>query len=158
MAHIPVNHPARFVYRTFAGLIGLYILTFGILGTIETWGTPLFGRGSHWVLALRTNLAFSLVSIVFGAVVVFGALQRSNLGHYMNLAIGVIFLVTAILMLALLQTEANFLNFSVSTVVVSMIFGLLVMAAGLYGKVGPHPRSRARRAPQQTRVPESDRR
>ena len=32
MAHIPVNHPARPVYRAIAGLIALYILIFGIFG------------------------------------------------------------------------------------------------------------------------------
>ncbi|GAB2925771.1 hypothetical protein GCM10027280_11310 [Micromonospora polyrhachis] len=137
MAHIPVNHPARTLYRIFAALIGLYILVFGVIGVIQTWGEPLFDRGDHWVLGLRTNLAFALISVIFGAVIIIGTAQRGNLGHFMNLTIGVIFMVTALLMMAVLQTEANFLNFSMSTVIVSMIFGLLVLATGLYDKVGP---------------------
>jgi hypothetical protein len=137
MGHIPVNHPARPVYRAIAGLIALYILAFGILGTIETAGDPLFGRGSHWVLGLRTNLAFSLISVVFGLVVLFGAVHRGNLGHLMNLAAGVVFLLTSLVMMSVLQTDANILNFSMSTVIVSMIFGLLFLATGLYDKVGP---------------------
>ncbi|MGW0431541.1 DUF4383 domain-containing protein [Micromonospora sp. NPDC003197] len=137
MVHIPVNHPARTLYRIFAALIGLYILIFGVIGIIQTWGDPLFDRGDHWALGLRTNLAFALISVVFGAVIIIGAAQRSNLGHYMNLTIGVIFMATALLMMAVLQTEANFLNFSMSTVIVSMIFGLLTLATGLYDKVGP---------------------
>ncbi|MGI5214343.1 DUF4383 domain-containing protein [Plantactinospora sp. CA-290183] len=137
MAHIPVNHPARPVYRAIAGLIGLYILVFGVLGLIETVGDPLFNRGSHWVLGLRTNLAFALVSVVFGAVVLFGALHRGNLGHFMNLTAGVVFLLTGLAMMTVLQTEANILNFSMSTVIVSMLFGLAFLATGLYDKVGP---------------------
>lgn len=136
MAHIPVNHPLRPLYRTIAGLVGLYVLIFGVLGVIETWGHPLFGRESTWVLGLRTNLAFALVSVVFGAIIIFGALHRGNLGHYMSLTIGVIFMVTGLAMMAVLQTTANILNFSMSTVIVSLIFGLLFLATGLYDKVG----------------------
>ncbi|OZV74958.1 DUF4383 domain-containing protein [Micromonospora echinospora] len=137
MPHFPVNHPARPLYRAFAGLVGLYILIFGVWGVVQTWGEPLFDRGSDWVLGLRTNLAFSLASVVFGIVLLIGASRRSNLGHYMNLTAGVVFMVTGVAMMSVLQTDANFLNFSMSTVVVSMIFGLLLLATGLYDKVGP---------------------
>ncbi|GIJ77264.1 protein of unknown function [Micromonospora phaseoli] len=136
MPHLPVNHPARPVYRALSALIGLYILVFGVWGTALTWGEPLFGRGSNWALGLRTNLAFSLVSIAFGIVLIVGASRRNNLGHYMNLTAGVVFLATSILMMSVLQTDANFLNFSMSTVVVSMLFGLILLGTGLYDKVG----------------------
>ncbi|MGK5442321.1 DUF4383 domain-containing protein [Micromonospora sp. URMC 105] len=136
MAHFPVNHPARPLYRVIAGLVGLYILVFGVWGVFETWGEPLFDRGSHWALGLRTNLAFSLVSVAFGIVLLIGASRRSNLGHYMNLTAGAVFMITSIAMMSVLQTTVNFLNFSMSTVIVSMVFGLLLLATGLYDKVG----------------------
>ncbi|GAB3143991.1 hypothetical protein GCM10027290_21390 [Micromonospora sonneratiae] len=160
MAHIPVNHPARTLYRIFAALIGLYILIFGVVGVIQTWGEPLFDRGDTWVLGLRTNLAFALVSVVFGAIVLVGAAHRGNLGHFLNLGIGVVFMVTAIAMMAVLQTDANFLNFSMSTVIVSMIFGLLVLATGLYDKVGPAADAEAEQTYRQRAInnPEAGRR
>ncbi|MET8832681.1 DUF4383 domain-containing protein [Micromonospora sp. NPDC004540] len=136
MAHIPVNHPARPLYRVLSGLIGLYILVFGVWGVFQTWGDGLFSRESNTALGLRTNLAFSLVSVVFGAFLLIGASRRGNLGHYMNLTAGAVFLVTAILMMSVLQTSANFLNFSMSTVLVSLVFGLILLATGLYDKVG----------------------
>ncbi|MEU1607674.1 DUF4383 domain-containing protein [Micromonospora matsumotoense] len=136
MAHFPVNHPARPLYRVFAGLVGVYILVFGVFGVVQTWGEPLFARGSHWALGLRTNLAFSLVSVVFGLVLVIGASRRGNLGHVMNLTAGVVFMVTGIAMMSVLQTRANVLNFSMSTVIVSLLFGLLLLATGLYDKIG----------------------
>jgi glucose uptake protein GlcU len=156
MAHFPVNHPARPLYRLFSGLVGLYILVFGIFGVVETWGETLFARDGHFVLGLRTNLAFALVSVVFGAFLLLGASRRrGNLGHYMNLTAGVVFLVTALAMMTVLQTDANILNFSMSTVIVSMIFGLLLLATGLYDKVGPpehaHAEERYRREPVPTR-------
>ncbi|MFI2709400.1 DUF4383 domain-containing protein [Micromonospora sp. NPDC018662] len=137
MAHFPVNHPARPLYRLLSGLIGLYILAFGVWGVFETWGDGLFSRADTYALGLRTNLAFSLVSVVFGAVLIVGASHRDNLGHYMNLTAGAVFLVTGILMMSVLQTSANFLNFSMSTVIVSLLFGLILLATGLYDKVGP---------------------
>ncbi|MFI6779647.1 DUF4383 domain-containing protein [Micromonospora sp. NPDC050276] len=137
MPHFPVNHPARPLYRVLSGLIGVYILVFGVWGVAETIGDPLFARDGTWALGLRTNLAFSLASVVFGIVLIIGASRRSNLGHYMNLTAGVVFLVTSILMMSVLQTGANFLNFSMSTVIVSMLFGLILLGTGLYDKVGP---------------------
>ncbi len=137
MAHIPVNHPARPIYRLIAGIIALYILIFGVFGLFETADDDLFSRNSHWVLGLRTNLAFSLVSVVFGLIVLFGAVHRGNLGHLMNLTAGVVFLATSLAMMTVLQTEANVLNFSMSTVIVSMLFGLIFLATGLYDKIGP---------------------
>lgn len=152
MPHFPVNHPARPLYRIIAGLVGLYILVFGILGVRETWGEGLFARHSHWVLGLRTDLAFSLVSVVFGIGLLVGASRRSNLGHYMNLTAGVVFMVTGLVMMTVLQTNANILNFSMSTVLVSLLFGLIFLATGLYDKVGPHEHAPAegedRREPQ----------
>ncbi|MCW3840187.1 DUF4383 domain-containing protein [Micromonospora yasonensis] len=145
MAHIPVNHPARPIYRALSGLIGLYILVFGVYGTFLTWGEALFARDGHWALGLRTNLAFALVSVVFGAFLLIGASRRTNLGHYMNLTAGGVFLFTSILMMALLQTPANFLNFSMSTVIVSMLFGLTLLGTGLYDKVGPPEHADAER-------------
>ncbi|WBB97722.1 MULTISPECIES: DUF4383 domain-containing protein [unclassified Solwaraspora] len=137
MAHIPVNHPLRPVYRTIAGLTGLYVLIFGIAGTVATWGDPLFARDDVWVLGLRTNLAFSISSIVYGGLILIGAIIGGRAGHLANLTIAVVFMVTGLLMMALLQTDANFLNFSMSTVIVSLIFGLIFLATGLYDKVGP---------------------
>ncbi|MEU5938457.1 DUF4383 domain-containing protein [Micromonospora sp. NPDC047548] len=145
MPHFPVNHPARPLYRVFSGLVGLYILIFGVWGVVQTWGQPLFHRGGDWVLGLRTNLAFALVSVLFGAFLIIGASRRSNLGHYMNLTAGVVFMVTGVAMMSVLQTSANFLNFSMSTVIVSLLFGLLLLATGLYDKVGTDEHAEATR-------------
>ena len=39
-------------------------------------------------------------------------------------------------MLAVLRTDANVLNFTMATVIVSLLLGLLLFTAGMYGKVG----------------------
>jgi hypothetical protein len=136
MVHIPINHPLRPLYRTLAGLIGAYILVFGVIGLIRTWSDPLFDRGDVWVLSLRTNLAFSIISIIYGAVLLGGAIAGGNVGHMINSVAGPLFMITGVGMMTVMQTDANILNFSMTTVILSLIFGLVVFTAGMYDKVG----------------------
>ncbi|HWH01116.1 MAG TPA: DUF4383 domain-containing protein [Pilimelia sp.] len=134
--HTPVNHPLRPLYRVLGGLTGLYVLAFGIVGVVQTRGTELFGQPSAYALGLRTNLAFAILSIAAGAILVGAALIGRNVDQRVNFYGGYAFLVMGMLMLALLQTDANILNFSVSTCIVSFVIGLVLLTAGLYGKVG----------------------
>src|SRR3982074_2269112 len=112
MAHIPINHPLRPLYRALSGLSGLYVLIFGIVGYIRTSDLDFFARHGEWVLGLRTNPAFSVLSIVAGAAVLAGALIGRNLFPLLNLAAGIVFLIAGIVMMLLLQTDANILAFS----------------------------------------------
>ncbi len=136
MAHIPVNHPLRPLYRTLAALVGAYVLVFGVIGLVRTWGDDLFARDSVWVLGLRTNLAFAILSVIFGAIILLANVVGGTAGHLVTLGAAVIFMVAGVAMMALMQTDGNFLNFSMSTVVVSLVFGQLLLTAGLYDKVG----------------------
>jgi hypothetical protein len=137
MAHLPVNHPGRRFYRTLAGLIGLYILVFGIGGAVVTWGAPFFDRADTWVLGLQTNPAFSLLSIAAGTVLLGGAGYGRNVDHFINLVGGGVFLVAGLVMLAVQRTELNLLNFAVVNCVVSFLIGVALLLAGMYGKTGP---------------------
>jgi hypothetical protein len=136
MAHIPINHPMRPLYRTLSGLIGLYILVFGIIGVVQTAGDPLFDRGDVWVLGLRTNLAFAILSVVYGAVLLVGAVIGGNVEHMINLGAGLVFILVGLFMMTVMETDVNILNFSMVNSIVSFIFGMLVLTAGLYDKVG----------------------
>lgn len=140
-SHIPVNHPLRPLYRLLAGAAGLYVLIFGIVGLTQSSGDSFFGRTDTFALGLRTNVAFSVLSIVVGAVVFVGAIYGHNLDHFINLGGGIIFLVAGVGMLAVLRTTANFLNFTVTTCVVSFVLGTVMLAAGLYGRTAPRPRA-----------------
>lgn len=135
MLHLPVNHPLRNLYRTLAGLAGLYVLIFGITGLTRTWGTGFFERGRFFALGLRTNIAFSVLSVVVGAVVVVGAFIGHNVDRFINLVGGLVFLIAGMIMLGLLRTDLNLLNYTVTTSVVSFVIGLVMFTAGLYGKV-----------------------
>lgn len=134
--HLPINHRLSGFYRFLAALAGIFLIVFGIVGLAQTWGDPLFDRADVSALGLRTNLAFSILSIVVGAVVLAGAILGGNLAHYLNLFGGGVFWLSGLVMLVLLQTDANIFNFQVATCVVSFLIGTLLVLAGLYGKRG----------------------
>ncbi|GHJ50373.1 hypothetical protein Cs7R123_77150 [Catellatospora sp. TT07R-123] len=134
--HLPVNHRFRPQYRFLAGLSGAYLLTFGIVGAARTAGEPFFSRADIHALGLKTNPAFSWLSIVVGAIVLAGALLGRNIDHFINLWGGVVFMLAGLIMLLVMQTAENKLNFEIATCVVSFLIGTVLMIAGLYGKTG----------------------
>jgi Domain of unknown function (DUF4383) len=137
MAHFPINHHLQPLYRTLAGLAGLYVLVFGIVGVVQTRGLPLFAQdGLPAVLGLHTNRAFAIVSIVAGVVLLGGAIIGGRLDHGINLVVAFVFLIAGFAMLVVLQSSLNVLGFSIATCVVSFVIGMVLFTAGLYGKVG----------------------
>ncbi|MFD6756340.1 MULTISPECIES: DUF4383 domain-containing protein [Micromonospora] len=136
MAHTPVNHPARPIYRALGGLIGLYLVLFGLLGFFASTGDPFFGQGDTQVLGQGTNLGFSLLSIVIGAVVLAGTAIGRNLDVLINQWSAYLIMVVSLGGLAFLRTDANIFNLSVATVIVLMLLSLALLMSGMYSKVG----------------------
>lgn len=143
MAHLPVNHRLRPVYRTIAGLSGVYILAFGIVAVVRTASLALFAQdGLPWVLGLQANRAFGILSIVAGAIIVGGAVIGGNTDRWINLVGGQLFLVAGMVMMIFMQTDLNVLGFTIATCIASFIIGLVLLLAGLYGQVGPAHQAR----------------
>jgi hypothetical protein len=136
-SHFPVNHPLRPLYRILAGLVGCYTLVFGIAGYLQTHNAPFFGQsGLPWVLGLRTNPAFALLSIFSGVVLLGAALIGRNLDSLVNFTGGLLFMAFGTVMLGLLQTDLNYLGFTMTTCIVSFVLGCVVFTAGMYGRTG----------------------
>ena len=136
LLHLPINHRLRPLYRFLAGLTGLYVLVFGIVGAVVSRGHGAFSRDHIYALGLRTNLAFAVLSIVVSVVVLVGVVVDHNWDHILNLLGGMAFLIAGMLMLGLLQTDLNVLNYTVSTCVVSFLIGMVLFTSGLYTRVG----------------------
>jgi hypothetical protein len=137
MAHMPVNHHLQPLYRVLAAVCGLYVLVFGVLALFQTAESDIFAQdGLPTVLGLKANRGFAALSIVVGIIVVAGAVIGRNIDQRVNLVGGVVFLAAGMAMMALLQTDLNFLGFTLTTCIVSFIIGLILFAAGLYGRVG----------------------
>jgi hypothetical protein len=147
LAHIPVNHHLRPLYRALAGLCGLYLVAVGIYGIVETSGLDLFARDDlPEVLGQQMNPAAAGMLLVLGIAVLGVTALGRNIGHFGNFWLGQLLVVVTLLTMALLRTDANLLGFNMTSVIVFMTVGLFVLASSLYLKVGPDRPNDERRA------------
>ena len=137
MAHNPVNHPLRPLYRALSALAGAYLVLFGVVGLIVTPGNGLFGQPDDRVLGQGANLFWSIVSLVLGAIVLIGVVIGRNLDVEIDKYLGWGLLVIGSYELAASRTDANFLKFTIGTVVVTYLVGLVLILSGLYTKTAP---------------------
>ncbi|XVV12106.1 DUF4383 domain-containing protein [Actinoplanes sp. CA-131856] len=135
MAHTPVNHPLRPLYRALGLLVGAYLIVFAIVGFIQTSGESFTGDNGERVLGQGSNLLWSIISLVLGAIVLGAAVIGRNLDVEAYKYVGWALLVFGSYELAASRTDANFLGFTVSTVVVTYLAGIFLITAGLYSKV-----------------------
>ncbi|WP_433117593.1 DUF4383 domain-containing protein [Micromonospora sp. CA-246542] len=136
MAHTPINHPARPIYRAIGGLTGLYLVVFGVLGIIASAGNEVLAQDDTRVLGQGTNLGFSLLSVLLGLVVLVGAALGRNIDVAVNQWMAYALMVIGLGGLAFIRTDANIFNFSVVTVMALLSASLVLLMAGMYGKVG----------------------
>lgn len=130
---LPVDHRLSQVYRFGAGLIGLVLLVFGAFGFANNVG--FFSTHGDQIAGLSSNGALSLVSVIFGVILMVGAVIGGNLASTLNVVVGVIFLISGFVNLGLLGGPNNFLAFHLQNVLFSFFIGLLLMMFGLYGRV-----------------------
>ncbi|MGH8791302.1 MAG: DUF4383 domain-containing protein [Stackebrandtia sp.] len=146
MDHLPINHRLRPFWRVLAFLTGVYVLGFGVFGYLQTKDSGLgtFARDDlPTVLGLQTNPAFAMLSIAVGAVTVLAVIVGRNVDFIVDFVAGSIFLLAGMAMLGLLHTDLNYLGFTVATCNVSFVVGLVLLTAGLYGRVGPEEAAEA---------------
>jgi hypothetical protein len=136
MAHYPLDHHLRRTYRFLAALAGLYLLAFGIFGVARTWGDPFLHRGADWVLGLRTNPAAAWLATAAGVLLLASIVIGGNVYHRIALVLGWSLCVYGVAVMAFLRTDANVVNASMVNVITLLVLGLVVLTAGLYGKVG----------------------
>ncbi|MCG0284449.1 DUF4383 domain-containing protein [Streptomyces sp. PSAA01] len=137
--HLPIDHRLSKFYRVGAGLMGLVLVAFGILGLIDQVG--FFDIGGDTVAGLNTNGALSVLSIVIGLLLFVGMVIGGNFASTLNLVLGILFVLSGFVNLAVLETTFNFLAFGLQNVLFSFVVGLLLMWFGMYGRVSgglPH--------------------
>ena len=135
--HLPVNHRFRGLYRGLAGATGIYLVGFGAAGVNASRGQAFFDQGDTVAWGLHTNMAFAVLSIVVGAVILAGVAIGHNVDRFINMVGAVVFLVAGLIMLPLSRSSINFLNYDVTAAVVSFLIGSILLLSGLYGRVGP---------------------
>ncbi|GAA2743551.1 DUF4383 domain-containing protein [Kitasatospora cinereorecta] len=134
---LPVDHKLGQVYRFGAGLGGIFLVVFGILGlTGSSPGT--FDTTGKEVIGLSSNGALSVLSLVAGGVLIIGAIIGGNIASNINMIMGLLFILAGFVGLMVLDSSANRLAFKIPNVLFSFIFGFVVVTFGMYGRVSSH--------------------
>jgi hypothetical protein len=145
MAHTPVNHPLRPIYRIVGFIVGAYLVAYGVIGLIATSGEAFTGPGVR-VLGQGSNMLWSIVSIAVGALVLLGTVVGKNIDVAVDQYLGWGLLVLGSYELCVLRTDdVNFFGFTMSTVVVTYLAGLLLITVSLYSKTAPQSQAGAPR-------------
>ncbi|MEW2070169.1 DUF4383 domain-containing protein, partial [Streptomyces sp. NPDC007346] len=151
---LPVDHRLATVYRIGAGLCGVILLVFGVLGFTHRLG--FFETSGAQVAGLSTNGLLSLISVVVGLALIAGAVVGGNLASMVNMTVGTLFLLSGFGHIFVLDKGVNILGFGMSNVIFSFVMGLLILTFGMYGRVtgglphdnpywrGRHPEQAAR--------------
>ncbi len=137
MSHLPANHALRGLYRTTAFLSGAALAAYGVIGYLSTSDREFFSRDSERVLGLTTNPACAVLAFVVGVLVLLGVLIGRNVDVRVDITLGILLLIVATVMLALLRTDGNVLAFSITNVNVYYVIGLVLITAGLYSSTDP---------------------
>ncbi|WP_275407846.1 DUF4383 domain-containing protein [Actinoplanes regularis] len=125
------------MYRLAGFVAGAYLVVFGIIGFATTAGDSFTGHTGDRVLGQSSNMLWSIISVVIGALMLLGAAIGRNIDVVVNKYLGWALLVVGSFAMATIRTDANFFGFSMSTVIVTYLVGLLMIAIGLYSKVAP---------------------
>ena len=136
------------VQRIGALAVAAVILVFGVLGFAG--GLDFFSTDGEPILGLSSNGLLSTVSVVTAGVLVLAALRSPRTASTLMIVVGILFLLSGLLSLAVLRTEANLLAFQIENVVFAEVTGLVLLLLGAYGRVSgnlpadsPYARPRA---------------
>ncbi|MBB3083459.1 DUF4383 domain-containing protein [Geodermatophilus sabuli] len=145
-AHPAGDHPAEdhpgpgarvfAVQRTGAVLVALFLLVFGLLGFADN--LAFFATDGERILGLSSNGLLSTISVVVAVVLLIAAARSPRTASTVMIVIGVLFLLSGLLNLAVLRTSFNVLAFEFRNVAFSVGVGLLLLVLGAYGRIGGH--------------------
>lgn len=130
---LPENSPRRRPLRLAAMVMGLVLIAFGVLSFLA--GNGFFEQHGETVLGLGTNGALAVLSVIVGLLVVVAAFIGGNTDALVNTLAGMVFLAAGLASLAFLRTSFNYLAFDMWNVIFSFVVGMILFAAGLYGRV-----------------------
>lgn len=131
--YLPPEHPLSKIYRVGAAVFGAGLIVFGVLGLanrlqfLYVTGVEIFG--------LSTNGLLSIISIIVGLILLGAAVWGGVVASTTTATLGVLFFLSGLVNLAVLNTSFNLLGFKLPNVVFSLVAGMLLMFVGFYGRV-----------------------
>jgi Domain of unknown function (DUF4383) len=121
------------VQRIGALAVAAVILVFGLLGFAG--GLDFFSTDGEPIVGLSSNGLLSTISVLTAGVLVLAALRSPRTASTLMIVVGILFLLSGLLSLAVLRTEANLLAFQIENVIFAEVTGLVLLLLGAYGRV-----------------------
>lgn len=124
---LPVDHPLHRIYRIAAGGVGILLAAFGVAGLVV----------SGDVLRMPASTRFSVLCLVAGVVLIGAAVVGGNIAAEINAYGGALLIVIGLACLLFMHnSDTNFLDVSMADVTILFVAGMVLLAAGFYGRVG----------------------
>jgi hypothetical protein len=120
------------VHRIGAAVLGFGLCIFGALGVANR--LEFLAVQGATVLGLASNGLLSVISLLVGGVLIGAALRGGRSSSTITVVVGLLFLLSGLVNLAVLDTELNLLAFRMSNVIFSFIAGMLLLFLGAYGR------------------------
>jgi hypothetical protein len=124
------------VQRAGAVLVALFLLAFALLGFVS--GQQFLSSPGEPVLGMSSNGLLSTVSVVVALVLLAAAAHGPRTASTVMLVLGPLFLLSAGVHAIVIGTSLNWLAFSISNVLFSVVVGLFLLVLGAYGRIGSH--------------------
>ncbi|GAA2800003.1 DUF4383 domain-containing protein [Saccharopolyspora taberi] len=134
--YLPPEHPLSKIYRIGAAIFGAGLLCFGVLGLANQ--LPFLSTEGAVIFGLSSNGLLSVISILVGLVLIGAAVWGGAVASTTTAVVGILFFVSGLANLAVLETSWNLLAFRLSNVVFSLVAGMLLAFLGFYGRVAGH--------------------
>lgn len=127
------THPVHTVHRVGIGVLGLFLLAFGVLGLVR--GLGFYTIHGEQIMGLRSNGLLAVVSVVMSLVLLAAAVHGGRTASTVGIVAGVAFLISGIANIFVLGTEMNMLAFGLSNVIFSLVIGMVLLFTGAYGRI-----------------------
>ncbi len=113
-------------------MLGAALCVFGILGFIDR--LKFLEVHGKVVLGLSSNGLLSTISLIVGVVLIGAAWRGGRISSTITVGVGLLFLLSGLLNLTVLDTKLNLLAFRLPNVIFSFIAGMLLLFLGAYGR------------------------
>ncbi len=126
-------HPVHTVHRVGIGALGSFLLSFGVLGLIRR--LEFSATDGVVVMGLASNGLLAVLSVLVALVLVVAAVRGGPAASSVGIVAGVLFLVSGIAHMFVLDTAMNMLAFQLSNVLFSVVVGMVMLFTGAYGRL-----------------------
>ncbi|WP_181783024.1 DUF4383 domain-containing protein [Pseudonocardia pini] len=128
----PTASRVDLLHRVGSVVIGLGLWVFAVLGFVQS--LEFFSTEGQPVLGLSSNGLLSVISVVFGGILIAAGIRGGRLSSTVAVVVGALFMLSGIANVLVLNSDLNLLAFRMSNVVFSLVVGGILLIVGSWGR------------------------